>query len=122
MLSLLLSRTNKNILHKQFYKSLPLFIYFLSIFLIFNLKIMTKRELTQLSFKVTGYAIKIHKALGPGLLEKVYEKCLIHELIKNGHYVEQQPAVPVYYDDILINTIKKYSLMNKWYILILLSP
>jgi len=65
---------------------------------------MTKRELTQLSFKVTGYAIKIHKALGPGLLEKVYEKCLIHELIKNGHYVEQQPAVPVYYDDILINT------------------
>ncbi len=72
---------------------------------------MTKRELTQLSFKVTGYAIKIHKALGPGLLEKVYEKCLTHELIKNGHHVQNQLAVQVYYDDILINTKLKVDLL-----------
>ena len=47
---------------------------------------MTKREVTQLSYAVTGCAIKVHRALGPGLLEGVYEKCLKHELEKNGFF------------------------------------
>lgn len=34
---------------------------------------MTKREITQLSYEITGLAIKVHKALGPGLLESIYE-------------------------------------------------
>lgn len=42
---------------------------------------MTKKEVTQLSYEITGYAIKVHKALGPGLLESVYEKCLKYELV-----------------------------------------
>lgn len=65
---------------------------------------MTKREVTQLSYEITGLAIKVHKVLGPGLLESVYERCLKYELIKNGYDVKQQMNVPVVYDDIVIDT------------------
>ena len=43
---------------------------------------MTKKQVTQLSYEITGCAITVHKALGPGLLESVYQKCLTHELTK----------------------------------------
>ena len=65
---------------------------------------MTKREVTQLSYEITGLAIKVHKILGPGLLESVYERCLKYELIKNGYEVKQQMNVPVVYEDIVIDT------------------
>ena len=65
---------------------------------------MTKREVTQLSYEITGLAIKVHKALGPGLLESVYEKCLKYELLKNGYNVKQQLVVPVVYEDVTIDT------------------
>jgi GxxExxY protein len=51
---------------------------------------MTKKEITQLSYEIIGYAIKVHKKLGPGLLEKIYEECLKYELEKNGYTVQQQ--------------------------------
>ncbi len=60
----------------------------------------TKKSITQLSYEITGYAIKVHKTLGPGLLESVYEKCLKYELQKNGYKVVQQLTVPVIYDNI----------------------
>ncbi len=72
---------------------------------------MTKKEVTQLSYEITGYAIKVHKALGPGLLESVYEKCLKHELIKNGYFVQQQVQVPVIYDKIKIDTELRLDLL-----------
>ena len=43
-------------------------------------------------------AFKVHSSLGPGLLESVYEAALAHELIKAGHRVERQKAIPVIYD------------------------
>ncbi|UJP65769.1 GxxExxY protein [Mongoliitalea daihaiensis] len=61
---------------------------------------MTKREVTQLSYEIVGLAIKVHKELGPGLLESVYEHCLRHELLKNGYEVDQQMRVPVIYDSL----------------------
>jgi len=61
---------------------------------------MTKREVTQLSYNIVGCAIKVHKELGPGLLEGVYEQCLKYELIKNGFEVSQQLLVPVIYDSL----------------------
>jgi len=51
---------------------------------------MTKKEITQLSYEITGFAIKVHKTLGPGLLESIYEECLKIELINNGYDVKQQ--------------------------------
>lgn len=61
---------------------------------------MTKKEITQMSYDIVGCAIKVHKELGPGLLESVYEKCLKYELQKNGFEVKQQILVPVIYDEI----------------------
>ncbi len=72
---------------------------------------MTKKEVTQLSYQITGCAIKVHKALGPGLLESVYEKCLKYELEKNGFQVIQQLIVPVIYDNLEMDTDLKLDLM-----------
>lgn len=73
--------------------------------------IMTKREVTQLSYEITGFAIKVHQTLGPGLLENIYEKCLFHELQKNGFEVKQQLNIPVFYDNLVINTKLKLDLL-----------
>ncbi|WP_346237134.1 GxxExxY protein [Niabella insulamsoli] len=72
---------------------------------------MTKKQVTQLSYEITGFAIKVHKALGPGLLESVYEKCLYYELQKNGYQVRQQVFVPVFYDDIVLDTALRLDLL-----------
>ncbi|WP_025143314.1 GxxExxY protein [Pedobacter jeongneungensis] len=60
---------------------------------------MTKKEVTQLSYEITGFAIKVHNVLGPGLLEHVYEHCLKYELERNGFKVSQQLLLSVMYDD-----------------------
>lgn len=65
---------------------------------------MTKKEITQLSYEITGFAIKVHKTLGPGLLESIYEECLKIELIKNGYDVKQQLYVPILYEGVEIGT------------------
>ncbi|SDW07294.1 GxxExxY protein [Flavobacterium degerlachei] len=59
---------------------------------------MTQKEVTNLSYEITGFAIKVHKALGPGLLESVYEQCLKYELERNGYNVKQQLIVKIEYD------------------------
>ena len=72
---------------------------------------MTKKEVTQLSYQITGLAIKVHKNLGPGLLESVYEKCLKYELQKNGFDVKQQLIVPVIYDELEMDTELRLDLL-----------
>jgi GxxExxY protein len=49
---------------------------------------------------VVNCALKIHRQLGPGLLESVYETLLAHELAKRGLIVERQKPVPIVYDGI----------------------
>ena len=61
---------------------------------------MTKKEITQLSYAIVGFAIKVHKKLGPGLLERIYEECLKYELERNGYKVQQQLNVEIEYDDL----------------------
>jgi GxxExxY protein len=53
-----------------------------------------KRDLTQ---QIIGAAIKLHRNLGPGLLESAYEACLAYELEQLGFIVERQKAVPLIY-------------------------
>jgi GxxExxY protein len=48
---------------------------------------------------ILGCAMKVHSALGPGLLESTYEVCLAHELSKVGLTVARQVALPVVYDN-----------------------
>ena len=64
-----------------------------------------------MSYEITGCAIIVHKALGPGLLESVYQKCLMYELIKRGYSVVQQVAAPVHYDDQVIDTELRLDLL-----------
>ncbi len=65
---------------------------------------ITKKEVTQLSYEITGLAIKVHKTLGPGLLESIYEECLKIELIKNGYDVKQQLYTTIDYEGVTIET------------------
>jgi GxxExxY protein len=49
---------------------------------------------------IVDAALKVHKALGPGLLEKVYELCLTHELRTCGYEVSRQVNIPIQYEGI----------------------
>ena len=49
---------------------------------------------------IVDSSLKVHRALGPGLLEKIYESCLCYELQKEGCTVERQVAVPIRYGDL----------------------
>ena len=76
---------------------------------------MTKKEITKLSFEITGFAIKVHKKLGPGLLESVYEQCLKYELEKNGYDVKQQLIVKIEYDELVLESNLRIDLVvNDW--------
>ena len=60
-------------------------------------------ETERMTNLVTTAALAVHRSLGPGLLESIYEKCLCHELRKSGALVESQIQVPVFYDGISMN-------------------
>ncbi|MFO7879269.1 MAG: GxxExxY protein [Bacteroidales bacterium] len=71
----------------------------------------TKKQVTQLSYEITGLAIEVHRSLGPGLLESIYEKCLLHELIKHGYHVVSQLRVPINYKDIVLDADLKLDIL-----------
>jgi GxxExxY protein len=56
-----------------------------------------------LTREIIGAAIKVHRELGPGLLESVYEACLAYELQKLGMKVERQKPVPLIYDSVKLD-------------------
>lgn len=58
---------------------------------------VTKKYIDQLSFDVIGAAIEVHKTLGPGLLESIYQKCLVEELLLRGHRVQSELNVRLFY-------------------------
>ncbi len=72
---------------------------------------LTKKEVTQLSYEIVGFAIKVHKELGPGLLESIYEECLKYELERNGYDVKQQLTVKIDYYDLETETDLKLDLL-----------
>ncbi len=59
-------------------------------------------NIDQITGSIVDAAFRVHTALGPGLLESVYERCLRHELIKRGLRVESQIWLPVIYDQMVI--------------------
>jgi GxxExxY protein len=76
---------------------------------------ITQKHINDISFKIIGCAIEVHRNLGPGLLESVYEPCFIDELKSAGLHVKSQIHIPVYYKgkdmggklkiDILVNDL-----------------
>jgi GxxExxY protein len=61
---------------------------------------MTENEIATI---IVDLCFKIHKKLGPGLLESVYEEILFYELTKLGLKVERQKALPVYWDELVMD-------------------
>ena len=60
-------------------------------------------NINQITEKIIGSAIAVHKELGPGLLESAYEECLMYELRKAGLSAERQVPVPVVYKEIKLD-------------------
>jgi GxxExxY protein len=60
------------------------------------------RELEALARVAVDCGFKLHEALGPGLLESVYEVCLCHSLAKRGLQIERQVPVPVRFDGLVL--------------------
>ena len=56
-----------------------------------------------LTSEIIGAAIKVHRKLGPGLLESAYEACLAYEVEKVGLRVERQKAVPLIYETVKLD-------------------
>ena len=57
-------------------------------------------ETNELTREIIGAAMKVHSALGPGLVESVYRKCLCYELVKRGRHVVLEKPVRIWYDGI----------------------
>ena len=64
---------------------------------------MTPTELNEITGKIIEFSIKVHKALGPGMLEGAYEICLMHELVKHGFRVERKKQLPIMYDGVRLD-------------------
>lgn len=60
-------------------------------------------ELNQLSNEIIGLAIKVHKVLGPGLLESSYKECLYYEVLKAGYFAEKEKPLPLVYETIKLD-------------------
>ncbi len=77
--------------------------------------IITQKYINEIAYKIVGGAIEVHKNIGQGLLESVYESCFINELLSLGLNVKSQVCVPVIYKgkdlggilklDILVNDL-----------------
>jgi GxxExxY protein len=65
----------------------------------------------QLSQIIIGSAIKVHKNLGPGLLESAYEETLYYELKKEGFFIEKQKPMPLIYDEVKLDVGYRIDLM-----------
>jgi GxxExxY protein len=60
-------------------------------------------EFDQLSNRVIGCAIEVHRVLGPGLLESTYQRCLVHELQSNNIICASEHPVPVEYKGVVLD-------------------
>jgi GxxExxY protein len=64
----------------------------------------TSPELERIAAQVVDASYKVYRALGPGLLESVYQACLFHELTKRGLTVQKEAAIPIHYDGICLSS------------------
>ena len=72
---------------------------------------MDKKRLNELSNRVIGAAITVHKELGPGLLESTYEACLLRELVLQGMQADRQVMLPVVYKGLELDCGYKLDLL-----------
>jgi GxxExxY protein len=71
----------------------------------------TEMEVNDLTKEIIGAAIEVHRALGPGLLESIYENCLCHELKLRGIQFERQKALHVAYKEVDLDCCYRVDLL-----------
>ena len=72
---------------------------------------ITQKYLDDLSYLIIGSAIEVHKEIGPGLLESIYEKCLLRELSIKGLTTTYQQSIPLYYKGIDLDAELRYDIL-----------
>ena len=69
-----------------------------------NINMITKKQLSELTYQIVGCAIEVHKHLGPGLLESVYHDCMKKEFSLRNINFKSQLLVPVNYKGLILDT------------------
>jgi GxxExxY protein len=72
--------------------------------------VVSESEITE---QIIRAAIKVHKSLGPGLLESAYESCLYYEIFQSGLFVERQKAIPLVYAEVKLDCGYRADLVSK---------
>jgi GxxExxY protein len=72
---------------------------------------LTQKYLNELTYKIIGAAIEVHKELGPGLLESIYEKCLTHVLKEEGFDLVLQQKVPLVFRGLYLDCDLRFDMM-----------
>lgn len=75
------------------------------------MRMADQRQFDDATAQIIGAAITVHKALGPGLLESVYEKCLSYKLERIGLTVRRQVLVPLRFEELLITDAYRIDLI-----------
>lgn len=68
-------------------------------------------SLNSVTSQIIGSAIKVHRSLGPGLLESVYLTCLCYELKKAGLKVEREKIIPLFYEEVKLDQAYRLDLL-----------
>ncbi len=55
---------------------------------------ITQKLINDISYEIVGCAIEVHKQLGPGLLESVYQACMVEELKNSNFFIQSQVYIP----------------------------
>lgn len=69
---------------------------------------MNENEISKIIFDA---GLKVHRSLGPGLLESAYEECLYYELLNSGLFVEKQKPMPLIYEEVKLDIGYRIDLM-----------
>lgn len=72
---------------------------------------MNAKDLNRIGYSIVGAAMEVHKRLGPGLLESLYQKAMEIELKERHHKVESEVQIPVYYRDKVITNELRVDLL-----------
>lgn len=79
---------------------------------------ITQKHLEELSYKIIGCAIEVHKWLGPGLLESVYKKCFLRELTLRGISWKAEQDVPLNYKGLYMDADLRYDVLVEGLIIV----
>ena len=72
---------------------------------------MTKKQINEWTYTILGAAIEVNQELGPGLMESIYEKCLVHILKEKGILVAAQQKVPLLFKGLKLDCDLRYDLL-----------